>query len=85
MRQPSDEEMMTMMKAACLVMAITLSGAVGCTSMSSQQQGTLSGAALGAAAGAGISALAGGNAGVGAVAGGALGAVVGNIEGRKQQ
>lgn len=76
---------MTMTKAACLAIAITLSGVVGCTSMSPQQQGTLSGAALGAAAGAGISALAGGKAGIGAVAGGALGAVIGNIEGRKQQ
>src|SRR5690349_6586528 len=35
---------------------------VGCTSMSPQQQGTVTGTAIGAAAGAGIAAIAGGSA-----------------------
>jgi hypothetical protein len=63
--------------------AVILAGVVGCTGMSPEQQGTLSGAAMGAAAGAGISAIAGGNAGVGAAVGGVMGGVVGNMEGRR--
>jgi len=41
---------------------------IGCTNMSSQQQGTLSGAAIGAAAGAGIAAISGDAAASGASA-----------------
>ncbi len=65
------------------MLMLALAGLVSCTSMSSQQQGTLSGAAMGAAAGAGIAALAGGKAGVGAVAGGAIGAIGGYLEGNR--
>jgi len=43
------------------VAIITAAAVIGCTSMTSQQQGTLSGAAIGAAAGAGIAAISGGN------------------------
>ena len=54
--------------AAAIAATVTV---IGCTSMTPQQQGTVSGAAIGAAAGAGIAAIAGG--------------VIGNIKGSKQQ
>lgn len=60
--------------------AMTLS--LGCTNMSSEQQGTLTGAGLGAAAGAGIAALAGGKGWTGAAIGAVAGGVAGNIKGR---
>ncbi len=59
--------------------------AVGCTDMTPQQQGTVSGAAMGAAAGAGIAAIAGGDAWTGAAIGGVAGGVAGNIHGGRQQ
>lgn len=67
------------------ISAIALLGAIGCTNMSSEQQGTLSGAAIGAAAGAGIAAIAGGNAGVGAAVGAVGGGVVGNMKARNER
>jgi len=58
---------------------------IGCTTMTPQQQGTVSGAAIGAAAGAGIAAISGGSGWTGAAIGAVAGGVVGNIKGSKQQ
>ena len=58
---------------------------IGCTNMTPQQQGTLSGAGIGAAGGAGIAAISGGNAWTGAAIGGVAGGVAGNIRGGRQQ
>jgi hypothetical protein len=69
--------------ATALAAAIVL--ATGCTDMTPQQQGTMSGAAMGAAAGAGIAAIAGGDAWTGAAIGGVAGGVAGNIHGGRQQ
>jgi hypothetical protein len=66
-----------------LAMAAAL--AIGCTSMTPQQQGTVTGAAIGAAAGAGIAAISGGSGWTGAAIGAVAGGVVGNIKGSKQQ
>jgi hypothetical protein len=60
-------------------------GVIGCTSMTPQQQGTVTGAAIGAAAGAGIAAISGGSGWTGAAIGAVAGGVVGNIKGSKQQ
>jgi len=65
------------------VLAIALGGSVACTNMSSEQQGTLTGAGIGAAAGAGIAALAGGSGWTGAAVGAVAGGVVGNIKGKE--
>lgn len=67
-----------------LTLALVTGFAVGCTNMSQEEQGTVTGAAIGTAAGAGIGALAG-NAGVGALIGAAAGTVVGNIKGREAE
>ena len=49
------------MKRIGMTVAIAVAlGVVGCTTMTPQQQGTVSGAAIGAAAGAGIAAICGG-------------------------
>jgi hypothetical protein len=70
------------MKRAELIVAMAaVTGVIGCTTMTPQQQGTVSGAAIGAAAGAGIAAISGGSGWTGA----AIGGVVGNIKGSKQQ
>ena len=58
---------------------------IGCTTMTPQQQGTVTGAAIGAAAGAGIAAISGGSGWTGAAIGAVAGGVVGNIKGSKQQ
>ena len=58
-------------------------GLAGCTTMTSQQQGTLSGAAIGAAAGAGIASISGGSGWTGAAVGAVAGGVVGHIKGSK--
>lgn len=63
----------TFIVAAVLAMA-------GCTSMTKQQQGTASGAAIGAVAGAGIVALTGGSAWTGAAVGAVAGGVAGHIK-----
>lgn len=60
-------------------------GVVGCTNMTPQQQGTVTGAGIGAAAGAGIAAIAGGSGWTGAAIGAVAGGVAGNIKGGKQQ
>jgi len=62
-----------------------MAGVVGCTSMTPQQQGTVSGAAIGAAAGAGIAAISGGSGWTGAAIGAVAGGVIGNIKGSQQQ
>jgi osmotically inducible lipoprotein OsmB len=73
-----------MRRIAMIVTAAVIS-AVGCTSMTPQQQGTVSGAAIGGAAGAGIAAISGGSGWTGAAVGAVTGGVVGNIKGSKQQ
>jgi len=69
--------------ARIVVLSCTL-GVLGCTSMTAQQQGTVSGAAIGAAAGAGIAAISGGSGWTGAAIGAVAGGVVGNIKGKQQ-
>jgi len=58
---------------------------IGCTNMTPQQQGTMSGAAIGAAGGAGIAAIAGGSGWTGAAIGAVAGGVVGHMKGSSQQ
>ena len=65
------------------LLAMALVSSVACTNMSSEEQGTLTGAGIGAAAGAGIAAIAGGSGWTGAAIGAAAGGVVGNIKGRE--
>ena len=67
---------------AAAAAAVTL---VSCTTMTPQEQGPVTGAALGAAAGAGIAAIAGGSGWTGAAIGAVAGGVIGNIKGSKQQ
>ena len=64
---------------------MTATVVIGCTTMTPQQQGTVTGAAIGAAAGAGIAAVSGGSGWTGAAIGAVAGGVVGNIKGSKQQ
>ena len=74
------------MKRITLIAAIvTATSVIACTSMTPEQQGTVSGAAIGAAAGAGIAAIAGGSGWTGAAIGAVAGGVIGNIKGSKQQ
>jgi hypothetical protein len=73
------------MKKFGLIASIVLAMVViGCTNMTPQQQGTLSGAGIGAAGGAGIAAISGGNAWTGAAIGGVAGGIAGNIRGSRQ-
>ena len=73
------------MKRIGLIVAVAVvAGVIGCTSMTPQQQGTVSGAAIGAAAGAGIAAISGGSGWTGAAIGAVAGGVIGNIKGSKQ-
>ena len=65
------------------LVALVMASTVACTGMSSEQQGTMSGAGIGAAAGAGIAALSGGNGWTGAAVGAVAGGIVGNIKGRE--
>ena len=74
-----------MKRIVTIVAATCAAGILGCTSMTPQEQGTLSGAAIGAAAGAGIAAISGGSGWTGAAIGAVAGGVVGNIKGSKQQ
>ena len=74
------------MKRIGLILAIAaVTGVVACTTMTPEQQGTVTGAAIGAAAGAGIAAITGGSGWTGAAVGAVAGGVVGNIKGSKQQ
>jgi osmotically inducible lipoprotein OsmB len=72
-----------MKKTAYPILAIVLVSSVACTNMSSQEQGTLTGAGIGAAAGAGIAAISGGSGWTGAAVGAVAGGVVGNIKGKE--
>lgn len=74
------------MKRIGTIVAVSCAlGVLGCTTMTPQEQGTLSGAAIGAAAGAGIAAISGGSGWTGAAIGAVAGGVVGNIKGKQQQ
>jgi len=72
-----------MNKFAYPLLALALGSSVACTNMSSEQQGTVTGAGIGAAAGAGIAAISGGNGWTGAAIGAVAGGVVGNIKGKE--
>jgi len=73
------------MRRLVTVVSIAVTASViGCTSMTPQQQGTVTGAAIGAAAGAGIAAISGGSGWTGAAIGAIAGGVIGNIQGSKQ-
>ena len=74
-----------MKRIATIVAACATFAVLGCTSMTPQQQGTVTGAAIGAAAGAGIAAISGGSGWTGAAIGAVAGGVVGNIKGKQQQ
>ena len=74
-----------MKRIAWIAAIATATTVIGCTSMTPQEQGTVTGAALGAAAGAGIAAIAGGSGWTGAAIGAVAGGVIGNIKGSKQQ
>ena len=76
--------MRTITRSRILTLAVLTGLTVGCTNMSKEEQGTVTGAGIGAAAGAGIGALAG-NTGAGALIGAGAGAVVGNIKGRQAE
>ena len=65
------------------LLGLILFSSAGCTNMSKEQQGTVTGAGIGAAAGAGIAALAGGSGWTGAAIGAVAGGVAGNIKGKK--
>ncbi len=67
------------------LIAVVLASSVSCTSMTKEQQGTVTGAGIGAAAGAGIAAISGGNGWTGAAIGAVAGGVVGNIKGKEAE
>ena len=70
-----------MKKVTGFVLILAAAGLIGCTNMTTQQQGTVSGAAIGAAAGAGIATIAGGSGWTGAAIGAVAGGLVGNMKG----
>lgn len=72
------------MKRIAMIVAIAAL-IIGCTNMTTKQQGTASGAAIGAVAGAGIVALAGGSAWTGAAVGLVAGGVAGHIKAENQE
>ena len=74
-----------MKKITTISLALIAGGLIGCTNMTPQQQGTMSGAAIGAAADAGIAAIAGGSGWTGAAVGAVAGGVVGNMKGKQAQ
>ncbi|WP_153147400.1 YMGG-like glycine zipper-containing protein [Dechloromonas sp. H13] len=74
------------MKKSAIVFALFAAlAAGGCTNMSTQQQGMVSGGAIGAVAGAGIASITGGNAWTGAAIGAAAGTTAGYIRANRQQ
>ena len=75
---------MKLKRLGSMMVIVAVAGVVGCTDMTPQQQGTLSGAAIGAAGGAGIAAISGGNVWTGAAVGGVAGGVAGNIKGSRR-
>ena len=72
-----------MKKFTFSLLAMTLIGSVGCTDMTREQQGTLSGAGIGAAAGAGIAAISGGSGWTGAAIGAVAGGIAGNMKSKQ--
>lgn len=74
-----------MKKIAHPFVVLALISLAACTNMSSEQQGTVTGAGLGAAAGAGIAAISGGDGWTGAAIGAVAGGVAGNMKGREQE
>lgn len=72
-----------MMRCLSIATIVAVLGAIGCTSMTPQQQGAVSSAAIGAAAGAGIAAVSGGSGWTGAAVGAVAGGVVGHMKGSK--
>ena len=74
--------MKRILMSAAVAVAI---GVTGCTTMTPQQQGTASGAAIGAVAGAGIVSLTGGSAWTGAAVGAVAGGVAGHIKADREQ
>jgi osmotically inducible lipoprotein OsmB len=68
-----------------VVASLTAVVMLGCTTMTPQEQGTVTGATMGALAGAGIAAIAGGSGWTGAAIGAVAGGVAGNIKGSRQQ
>lgn len=73
-----------MTRVRLMVAIVAASSVIGCTNMSAQQQGTVSGAAIGGVAGAGIASIAGGSAWTGLAIGAAAGGVAGNIKGSQR-
>lgn len=74
-----------MNKFAYPLLALALGSSMACTNMSSEQQGTVTGAGIGAAAGAGIAAISGGNGWTGAAIGAVAGGIAGNIKGKEDE
>ena len=72
------------MKKVIFALVLSAFAAAGCTNMSAQQQGMVSGGAIGAAAGAGIASITGGNAWTGAAIGAAAGTTAGYIRANRQ-
>ena len=72
-----------MKKLTYPLLAIILGSSVACTNMSSQQQGTMTGAGIGALSGAGIAAISGGDGWTGAAIGAVAGGVIGNMKGKE--
>ena len=68
-----------MKRIGTIVAVAAVAVVFGCTNMTTEQQGTLSGAAIGGAAGAGIAAIAGGSAWTGLAIGAAAGGVAGHM------
>jgi len=74
-----------MKKVTGFALILATAGLFGCTNMTPEQQGTMSGAAIGAAAGAGIAAIAGGSGWTGAAVGAVAGGVVSNMKGKQAE
>ena len=66
------------------LIVIALASTVGCTNMSKEEQGTLTGAGIGAAAGAAIASLSGGSGWTGAAIGAVAGGIIGDIKGKEE-
>jgi len=73
-----------MKKLTYPLIAIVLVASAGCTNMTHQEQGTVTGGAIGAVVGGGIAAATGGNGWTGAAIGAVAGGVIGNIKGKEQ-
>ena len=74
-----------MKKVTYPLIVIAMAGSVACTNMSSQEQGTVTGAGIGAVAGAAIAEVAGGSGWAGAAVGAVAGGIIGDIKGKEAQ